>query len=205
MEIPLQIRQLLLAAVEQVVLPGEAEREEEVLQLHQVEMARRIHGNPVEHLEELLAPPRLVVQRHQHGTLRPLALRAPWRRQHRFVQTGAQRVTRSEDDLAPHAGRTRLVLELANLFEHVPPEIRDVDRRGGPQLAGQEEQRGGRLDERIEAKADRGAHRIRNRLESRDPARGRARRRLRHAASATSGTRPHRPVRREKGIVACPA
>ena len=129
MQIPLQIRQLLVSAVEHLVLPGEPEREEQVLQLDQIEMTRRIHGNPIEHLEELLAPPRLAVQRDQHGMLRPLALCAPRRREHRFIQTGAQRVTRGEDDLVPHAGRARLVLELANLFERVPPEIRDVDRR----------------------------------------------------------------------------
>ena len=108
-----------MPALEHVVLPAEAERDAEILQLHQVDVAGRIRRDPVQHLEELLAAPRLAVQGHQQRMLRPLALSAPRRRQHGFVQARAQRVARGKHDLVVNTGRARVLFESANLVERV--------------------------------------------------------------------------------------
>ena len=153
-----------------LVLAGEAEGQTEILQLHEIDVARRILRDPVQHLEELLSAPRLSMQRHQQRMLRPFALIAPGRRQDRLVEAGAQRIPRGEDDLVRHAGRARLLLESANLLEGVTPEARHVHRRERlPHLSRQQQQRTRRPHERVQSDAEQRARRCGNRRRHRSP------------------------------------
>jgi hypothetical protein len=116
-QVLLQIGELLVTALEHLVLAGEAEREDQVLQLHQVDVPGRIHGDPIEHLEELFAAPGLAVQRDEQRVLRPFALRTPRRRQDRLVEAGAQRISRRQHDLVADAGTLGVLLEPTDLLE----------------------------------------------------------------------------------------
>ena len=96
-------------------------------------MTRRIGRDPIQHLEELLATPRLAMQRDQHRMLGPLALRAPRRREHRLVERGAQRVARGENDLVAHARRARAFSSKRRISSSdVPAKSGDVHRREAP-------------------------------------------------------------------------
>ena len=205
-EILLDLQEVLLPSLLHLVLAGEPEGEAEVLQLHEIDVARRILRDPVQHVEELLAAPRLAMQRHQQRMLRPFALIAPRRRQDRLVEAGAQRVPRGEDDLVRHAGRARLLLEPANLLERVTPKTGDVHRRRVSRIWAVRSSSGlaactsGFRPMPSSARADCG-------IGSRDSLdrapRLAARTRIDERAPACSGPRPHpRRVRPKEGIVA---
>src|SRR5215831_3582045 len=74
-EIALKFSELCLPSFLHSVFTSEAERQTEVQQLHQVDETLRVARNTVQHVEKLLAAPRLVMQRHEQRLLRPLALR----------------------------------------------------------------------------------------------------------------------------------
>ena len=204
-DLRLQIRQLLVAAVEHLILAGEAEREYQVLQLQQIEVPAGIGGDPIQHLEELLAAPRLAVQRHQQWMLRPLALGTRRRGEHRLVETGTQYVPRREDDLVPDSIGARRLLEPPDLFERIPAQRGEIHRgRRGPKLSHQEQQGARRLDERVEAQAQEGARRWRDRLEISQIGRPALEGRRRFWCTAPAGARswPRRQAGRQEGIVA---
>ena len=154
-------------------------------------MALGIAGDLVEHLEELLAAPRLTVQRDEQRLLRPLALRAPRRREHGFVQARAQRVARGADDLRRDARGARPLFESPDLVERMTPESADFRRRQRPaQLTGEQQQRTRGPHEWIESGAEKVEGRVGNRLDARDGRRGRAHAGIGVAASGE----PRRPA-----------
>src|SRR6185437_812640 len=83
-EVFLDVGQLGAAAGIDQVAPAEAQRETDVHQLDQVEVAREIRAQALQDLEELRAAVGLAVESHQQGLLRPAALLAPWRIEHRL-------------------------------------------------------------------------------------------------------------------------
>src|SRR5215510_10400548 len=105
----IDLMELQYPALLDLVFAGEPEREREVLKLHQVDELRRILRRAVEHVEELLAAPRLAMQCDEQRMLRPLALVAPRGREHRFIERGAEDVARREHDLVRDAGAARLL------------------------------------------------------------------------------------------------
>src|SRR5262245_14757642 len=122
-EVALHVGKTRVAALDHLILPGEPECQTEVLQLHQIDMSRRVLTDAIEHLEELLAAPRFAMERDEQRLLRPVALSAPRRREHGFIQARAQHVSRRARDFAGHARRACPLLEPTNLFEHMSSEI----------------------------------------------------------------------------------
>ena len=138
-----------------VVLAAEADRQAEILQFHEVDVARRVLRRALEHVEELLAAPRLAVERHEQRVLAPLALRAPRRREHRLVERRAQRVARGQHHLVRDARRLGALLERPNLGERVLADAADVaHRERAAQPAGEQQQRTRGADQGIEAGAE---------------------------------------------------
>jgi hypothetical protein len=163
-QVLLNFREALVPARHHLVLAGEAKGQAEVLELHEVDVPARIRRDPIQHLEKFLAAPRLAMQPHEQRVLRPLALRAPRRGQDRFVERGAQRIARRQDDLVGHSLAARVILEPADLLERVAPEPGNVHRRHRiAQLAGEHQQQAGRLHERVQPDAE---ERARGDLES---------------------------------------
>src|SRR5207342_90166 len=105
---------------------GKAEGQTEVLQLHEIEVSRRILGYAFQQIEEPLTPRRLAMQRHQQGMMRPFALVAPRRGKNRFVESRAQHVARPDDDVINHSGSACLLLESPDLLQCVPAQSRGV-------------------------------------------------------------------------------
>ncbi|ABA52807.1 hypothetical protein BURPS1710b_A1206 [Burkholderia pseudomallei 1710b] len=143
--------ELRAAVVEHAVAPLEAEREAEVQQLEQVEMLARLLRQPLKQMEELLAAPRLVVERHEQAMRRPYAA-APRRQRGGLVERGAQAVARADDRLGGDARLLRALLELADLDDEMlaqPRGIRMMDGRTDLRHEVQQRVRG--RDERIRA------------------------------------------------------
>ena len=150
-ELVAQRVELRVAVVEHAIAALEAERETEVQQLEQVEMLAWLLRQAFEQVEEFLAAPRLVVERHEQAVRRPHAA-APRRQRGRLVERRAQAVARADDRFRRHAGLLRPRLELPDLDDQMlaqPRGIRVMDGRAD--LRHQVEQRIRRGDERVRA------------------------------------------------------
>src|SRR5215470_6855367 len=118
----LSLREACRALLEQLEFAREPERDAQVLKLDQVDAQLRVLGDALEHLEELLAAVGLAMQRVEKSLLRPIAVCAPGRRQHRLIERGAQRITSGDDHLIRGPCTARALFEVPYLIESLAAE-----------------------------------------------------------------------------------
>jgi len=141
-----------MAAFGHLILAGKSERQTDILQLHQIDVARRIGRNPLQHIEEFFPAPSLPVKRDEQRLLSPFALTAPGSAQYGLVNRRAQHVARRENGFGRYAGGARALLIFPHLLEGLASQARDVAvAQGGAQAAHQNEQRTRRLQQGVEA------------------------------------------------------
>ena len=76
-EVLLDLLKLLVPSIDHLVLTGESKRDDQILELHEVDVAIGIIRDSIEHLEELLAAPCFAMHSNQQRMLRPFTLGTP--------------------------------------------------------------------------------------------------------------------------------
>ena len=146
----LQRLELRAAVVDDAEASLEPERQAVVHELEEVRVLLGVLRELGQELEELLAAPRLVVERDEKAVARPHARTAPGRLRSGLVERRAHAVARAQDRLVGDAERAGARLERLHLAHQIVADLRGVgvlDR--GAQLRDEVQERIGGRHQRV--------------------------------------------------------